>query len=51
MLFKRLCDVQCCAQVFLNASKYEEREGCITEALDYCEKGLDMNFKDAKLWF
>ncbi len=37
--------------VFLEASRYEEREGSLEESLDYCERGLDTNPRYAPLWF
>jgi hypothetical protein len=50
-LFKRLCEIYCNGPVYLEASRYEEREGCIAEALEYCEVGLDYNGRYAPLWF
>lgn len=38
-------------QVYLEASKYEEREGNIEYAIDYAEEGIDFNQKYSPLWF
>ena len=37
--------------IFLEASRYEEREGHLGESLDICEEGLDFNPKYGPLWF
>jgi tetratricopeptide (TPR) repeat protein len=37
--------------VFVEASKYEERENEISEAIDICELGLEYNAKYNPLWF
>jgi len=37
--------------IYLEASKYEEREGEIGEALRICEEGLQFNQKYGPLWF
>lgn len=37
--------------IFLEASKYEEREGDIDKAIAYCEEGLYYNSKYCPLWF
>lgn len=37
--------------VFLEASRYEERESYLTESLALCEEGLDFNPKYGPLWF
>ena len=37
--------------VFLEASKFEEREDEIEKAIDICELGLDFNTKFGPLWF
>ena len=37
--------------LFFEASRYEEREGCLTESLRICEEGLDFNPKYGPLWF
>jgi tetratricopeptide (TPR) repeat protein len=37
--------------VFLEASKYEERENQIAHALDICEEGIEYNLKYNPLWF
>ncbi len=50
-LFAQLCQTFGNGPVYLEASRYEEREGCIRESLDYCEEGLDINPRYAPLWF
>jgi hypothetical protein len=50
-LFSKLCKKFGNGPVYLEASRYEEREGCILESLDYCEEGLDINPRYAPLWF
>ena len=50
-MFKEICETVGNGPVYLESSRYEEREGCIEEALTYCEKGLDFNPKYAPLWF
>lgn len=40
-----------CGPIYLEASKYEEREDKIDEALTICEDGLDQNVKYSPLWF
>ena len=37
--------------IYLEASKYEEREGEIDRALQLCEEGLQYNTKYGPLWF
>ena len=37
--------------VFLEASKYEEREDQIEQAIDICDQGLEHNCKYSPLWF
>ena len=37
--------------IYLEASKYEEREGAIDKALQLCEEGLQYNSKYGPLWF
>ena len=37
--------------MYLEASRYEEREGSLEESLTYCEEGLDFNPKYSPLWF
>ncbi len=37
--------------VYLEASKYEEREGEVEKALALCEEGLQYNSKYGPLWF
>ena len=37
--------------VFLEASKYEERENDIDRAIYFCEEGLEYNVKYNPLWF
>jgi hypothetical protein len=37
--------------IYLEASKYEEREGEIERALQVCEEGLQFNSKYGPLWF
>ena len=37
--------------VYLEASKYEEREGEIEQAIALCEEGLHFNVKYGPLWF
>ena len=37
--------------VFLEASRYEERESYLAESLKICEEGLDYNPKYGPLWF
>ena len=36
--------------VFLEASKFEEREDAIELAVDICERGIDLNTKFSPLW-
>lgn len=50
-MFKEICEKVGNGPVYLETSRYEEREGCLDEALTYCEKGLDYNPKYAPLWF
>lgn len=37
--------------VFLDASRFEEREDQLEEAIDVCEQGLQYNVKHTPLWF
>jgi hypothetical protein len=37
--------------IYLEASKYEEREGEIERAIQICEDGLQYNIKYGPLWF
>jgi tetratricopeptide (TPR) repeat protein len=37
--------------IYLEASKYEEREGEVDKAIDVCEEGLQYNSKYGPLWF
>ena len=37
--------------VFLDASRFEERENQLEEAIDICEEGLEHNVKHTPLWF
>ncbi len=37
--------------IYLEASKYEEREGEIDKAIEVCEEGLQYNSKYGPLWF
>lgn len=37
--------------IYLEASKYEEREGEIAKALEICVEGLQNNVKYSPLWF
>jgi tetratricopeptide (TPR) repeat protein len=37
--------------IYLEASKYEEREGEVDRAIDVCEEGLQYNSKYGPLWF
>lgn len=37
--------------VFLEAVKFEEKWGCLGEAMKNCEKGLEMNPRYGPLWF
>ena len=37
--------------IFLEASRYEERESYLHESLAICEKGIDYNAKYGPLWF
>jgi len=37
--------------IYLDASKYEEREGDIDQAIQLCEEGLQYNGKYGPLWF
>ena len=37
--------------VYLEASKYEERENQISEAIDICDEGLEYNASYNPLWF
>lgn len=50
-LFHQLCKTYGNGPVYLEASRYEEREGCVEESLNFCEEGLDYNPKYAPLWF
>lgn len=36
---------------FLEASRFEEREDQLEEAVNICERGLDKNVKFSPLWF
>lgn len=47
-LFKRC---QYYGPIYLEASKYEEREGDIERAIKVCEEGLSYNMKYGPLWF
>lgn len=38
-------------QIYLEASKYEERENQLMHAIDICEEGLDYNASYNPLWF
>lgn len=51
-LFQYLCN-NCTnyGPIYLEASKYEEREGELVEAINYAEEGLDYNLKYGPLWF
>ena len=48
---KLLAECKSYGPVFLEASKYEEREGNIEASLEICEQGLDYNVKYSPLWF
>jgi len=37
--------------VFLDASRFEERENQLEEAINICEQGLECNVKHTPLWF
>jgi hypothetical protein len=37
--------------IYLEASKFEERENFIEHAIDLCEEGLEYNVKYSPLWF
>jgi len=37
--------------IYLEASRYEEREGHLDNSLKMCEEGLDFNPKYGPLWF
>ena len=37
--------------IYLEAAKYEEREGEIDRAVTLCEEGLKLNIKYSPLWF
>ena len=37
--------------IYLEASKYEEREGDLNRAIRICEDGLQYNLKYGPLWF
>ena len=37
--------------IYLEASRYEEREGNLEEALEFCDTGLNANPRYAPLWF
>lgn len=37
--------------VYLEASKYEERESQIEKAVEICDRGLEYNVKYSPLWF
>ena len=50
-IFKELCQTVGNGPIFLEASRYEEREGNIAQSLDFCEEGLDINPRYAPLWF
>lgn len=50
-IFDSLCLQVANGPVYLEASRYQEREGDFERALDYCEEGLDYNPKYAPLWF
>jgi len=41
--FKEACVNTGNGQVYLEASRYEEREGNLEEAVTLCEEGLDYN--------
>lgn len=50
--FKHLLNnCECYGPIFLEASKYEEREGEIERAIDLCYEGLENNIKYGPLWF
>ena len=50
--FRSLMDkCQSYGPIFLEASRYEEREGHLAESLEICEEGLDFNPKYGPLWF
>jgi hypothetical protein len=52
MAFKHLLkNCQTYGPIYLEASKYEEREGEIERALQICEEGLQYNMKYGPLWF
>ena len=50
-IFSQVCSKFGNGPVYLEASRYEEREGNIDESLKFCEDGLDFNPKNAPLWF
>lgn len=37
--------------IYLEASKFEERENQISEAIQICDQGLEFNVKYSPLWF
>ena len=37
--------------IYLEASKYEEREGELERSIKICEEGLKYNIKHGPLWF
>ena len=37
--------------IYLEASKFEERENSLEQAIDLCEEGLEYNVKYSPLWF
>ena len=37
--------------MYLEASRFEEKEGHIQEAIEICEDGLNSNMKFGPLWF
>ena len=50
-MFDQVCKRFGNGPVYLEASRYEEREGNLEESLRFCEEGLDYNPKYAPLWF
>jgi hypothetical protein len=50
-IFSLVCKKYGNGPVYLEASRYEEREGNLEDSLKLCEEGLDFNPKYAPLWF
>jgi tetratricopeptide (TPR) repeat protein len=50
-LFQSLCQNVGNGPIYLEASRYEEREGNLIESLQFCDQGLNQNPRYAPLWF